>query len=66
MRKLLFFLLISSSLLSQEKYIYAGKIYDSNSGKYHLNKTVIVLENIISSIEDGFIEPDNENIVNRP
>jgi imidazolonepropionase-like amidohydrolase len=63
MKNLLIFLLMSSTLLSQEKYIHAGKIYDSNSGKYHLNKTIIVSENIISSIEDGFIVPDNENII---
>ena len=63
MKNLLIFLLMSSTLLSQEKYIHAGKIYDSNSGKYHLNKTIIVSENIISSIEDGFIEPDNENVI---
>ena len=49
MKNLLIFLLMSSTLLSQEKYIHAGKIYDSNSGKYHLNKTIIVSENIISS-----------------
>ena len=53
---------MSSTLLSQEKYIHAGKIYDTSSGKYHLNKTIIVSGNFISSIEDGFINPDNENI----
>ena len=47
MKNLLIFLLMSSTLLSQEKYIHAGKIYDSNSGKYHLNKTIIVLKNKI-------------------
>jgi len=49
--------------MSQDKYIHAGKIYDSSSGKYHLNKTIIISGNIISSIEDGFIEPKNEKIL---
>jgi imidazolonepropionase-like amidohydrolase len=48
--------------VSQDKYIHAGKIFDSSSGKYQLNKTIIISDNIISSIEDGFIEPKNENI----
>ena len=48
--------------MSQVKYIHAGKIYDSNSGEYHSNKTIIISENIISSIEDGFINPKNDKI----
>tara|TARA_B100001057_G_scaffold121668_1_gene120486 strand:- start:23526 stop:24803 length:1278 start_codon:yes stop_codon:yes gene_type:complete len=62
MKKLIFFLLVTSNLISQDKYIYAGKIYDSYTGKYHLNKTIIISENIISSIEDGFINPKNDKI----
>ena len=62
MKKLIFFLFVTSTLLSQDKYIYAGKIYDSNSGNYQLNKTIIISDNFINSIEDGFIEPKNKNI----
>ena len=62
MKNLIFFLFVTSSLMSQDKYIHAGKIYDSNSGKYHSNKTIIISENIISSIEDGFINPKNDKI----
>ena len=62
MKKLIFFLFVTSTLLSQDKYIHAGKIYESNSGNYQLNKTIIISDNIISSIEDGFIEPKNKNI----
>ncbi|MDG2499716.1 MAG: amidohydrolase family protein [Flavobacteriaceae bacterium] len=62
MKNLLIFLLITTTLVSQDKYIHAGKIFDSSSGKYQLNKTIIISDNIISSIEDGFIEPKNENI----
>ena len=62
MKKLIFFLFVTSSLMSQDKYIHAGKIYDSNSGKYHSDKTIIITENIISSIEDGFINPKYDNI----
>ncbi len=62
MKYLIIFLLITTPLMSQDKYIHAGKIFDTSSGKYHLNKTIIVSGNFISSIEDGFINPDNENI----
>ena len=47
MKNLIFFLFVTSSLMSQVKYIHAGKIYDSNSGEYHSNKTIIISENII-------------------
>ena len=53
---------MTTTLVSQDKYIHAGKIFFSSSGKYQLNKTIIISDNIISSIEDGFIEPKNENI----
>ena len=53
---------MTTTLVSQDKYIHAGKIFDSSSGEYQLNKTIIISGNIISSIEDGFIEPKNENI----
>ena len=53
---------MTTTLVSQDKYIHAGKIFDSSSGKCQLNKTIIISDNIISSIEDGFIEPKNENI----
>ena len=62
MKNLLIFLLMTTTLVSQDKYIHAGKIFDSSSWKYQLNKTIIISDNIISSIEDGFIEPKNENI----
>src|SRR5210317_280793 len=61
MRNLLIFLLMTTTLVSQDKYIHAGKIFDSSSGEYQLNKTIIISGNIISSIENGFIEPKNEN-----
>ena len=61
-KKLKFFLFVTSTLLSQDKYIHAGKVYESNTGKYLSNKTIIISDNIISSIEDGFIEPKNQNI----
>ena len=59
MKKLIFFLFVTSSLMSQEKYIYAGKIYDSNSGKYLTNKTIIIsknistLKNVVFVMKDG-------------
>ena len=40
---------MTTTLMSQDKYIHAGKIYDSSSGKYHLNKTIIISGNLVSS-----------------
>ena len=54
---------MTTSLLSQDIFIHAGKIYDSNSGKYKLNKTIVISENIISSVEDGFILPKNSDVI---
>lgn len=65
MKKLiLLFLILNMSLEAQTKYIHAGYIFDVDSGKYLKNKTIIVSENIIQSIQDGFLESDNESIVN--
>ncbi len=61
-KKLILILMVTSTTFSQDKYIHAGKIYDSNLGKYELNKTIIISDNIISSIENGFIEPKNDNV----
>ena len=63
MKKILTLLIIcSSNLYSQEIYIHAGKIFDSKSGKVIENKTVIIEGNNITSIRNGFIDPESEDI----
>ena len=63
MKKILTLLIIcSSNLYGQDTYIYAGKIFDSKSGKIIENKTVIIEGNNINSIRNGFIDPESEDI----
>ena len=64
MKKLFLLLIILSvSLQAQTKYIHVGNLFDVVSGKYLKNKTIIVSDNIIQSIEDGFLESDDETTV---
>lgn len=50
-------LAIASSCLviSQNTYIHCGKLIDTESGKVLENKTIIVSNQIITSVEDGFV-----------
>jgi len=50
------------TLSGQEIYIHAGKIYDTNSGEISLEKTIIISNDKIKSIENGFKESSDENI----
>jgi imidazolonepropionase-like amidohydrolase len=56
-------LLLLSSVLSycQETYIYCGKLIDVKNGKVLTNKTLIVNDKIIKSIEDGFPIPSESS-----
>lgn len=48
------------SCFSQNSYIHAGKLLDTESGEVHTQKTIIVSGERIDRIEDGFIEPSNQ------
>tara|TARA_B100000963_G_scaffold64097_1_gene52043 strand:- start:2228 stop:3499 length:1272 start_codon:yes stop_codon:yes gene_type:complete len=60
--KKIFFVIFTSSIFAQDIYIHAGKIYDTNSGKLLSDKTIIISENIINSIEDGYIQANDASI----
>ena len=53
---------MSTNLSAQEIYIHAGKIFDSKSGKIENTKTIIIDDNIITSIQKGFISPEEDDI----
>ena len=53
---------ICTNLSAQEIYIHAGKIFDSKSGKIENTKTIIIDDNIITSIQKGFISPEEDDI----
>ena len=47
---------------AQDIYIHAGKIYDTNSGKLSSEKTIIISDTKIKSIENGYKEASNDDI----
>lgn len=61
MKKLFLFsiLLATITLQAQDTYIQCGKLIDTKSGKVLTNKTIIVTDRIIKSIQDGFVDPTN-------
>lgn len=64
MKKLLIFcfgIFLSAGLQAQDLYIQAGKLVDTKSGKVLTEKTIIVSEERIKSVENGFVSPESEN-----
>lgn len=59
MKKLFFLsiLITAISLQAQDTYIQCGKLIDTKNGKVLTNKTIIVSDKIIKSVENGFINP---------
>ncbi|MDX1720359.1 MAG: amidohydrolase family protein [Salegentibacter mishustinae] len=51
---------LSDGLQAQDLYIQAGKLVDTKSGKVLTEKTIIVSEERIKSVENGFVNPENE------
>ena len=51
-----------SNMYAQDTFIHAGKIFDSKSGKTEKNKTIIIEDNIITSIKNGFVSPETEGV----
>jgi imidazolonepropionase-like amidohydrolase len=66
MKKLLLFsvLFATITLQAQDIYIQCGKLIDTKNGKVLTNKTIVVSDKIIKSIQDGFVNPtDNTDKV---
>lgn len=59
MKNLLLFccLIITKTVFCQEIYIHCGNLIDTRNGKTLSNKTIIVSDKLIKSIEDGFVKP---------
>lgn len=51
---LLVALALSSTLTAQNYYIHAGRLIDTQNGKLVTNKTIVVSDGLITSVEDGF------------
>ncbi|WP_296317359.1 metal-dependent hydrolase family protein [Winogradskyella sp. UBA3174] len=52
-------LLFTVSLTAQNTYLHCGKLIDTKSGKVLTEKTVVVFDNKIISVENGFVSPKN-------
>ncbi|OAB75971.1 metal-dependent hydrolase family protein [Cochleicola gelatinilyticus] len=57
----LIFIFIFFGSNAQETILYCGKIVDTKSGKVLLNKSIVISEDKILRIEDGFTNSNSEN-----
>jgi hypothetical protein len=57
----LLFSVSASISFAQDTYIQCGKI-DTKTGKVLTNKTIVVSNKTIKTIQDGFINPANQRI----
>ncbi len=60
--RILLLLLSVLTVSAQDIYIHAGKIYDTDSGKLSSEKTIIISNNKIKSIENGYKEASEDDI----
>jgi len=60
--RIILLLLSVLTVSAQDIYIHAGKIYDTNSGKLSTEKTIIISDTKIKSIENGYKEASNDDI----
>lgn len=54
-------LLFASTVNAQDIYIHSGKLIDTKNGIVLAEKTIIVSGKKIKSVEDGFVQPKNED-----
>ena len=60
--RIILLLLSVLTVSAQDIYIHAGKIYDTNSGKLSSEKTIIISDTKIKSIENGYKEASDDDI----
>ncbi|MEQ6124637.1 amidohydrolase family protein [Pseudotenacibaculum sp. MALMAid0570] len=58
---LLAFILSSTITMAQSTYILCGKLVDVKAGKVQSKKTIIVQNNKIVSVMDGYVQPRNKD-----
>ncbi|MBQ4818512.1 amidohydrolase family protein [Aquimarina sp. MMG016] len=58
----LLFALISTTLFAQDTYLHCGKLIDTKNGKVLTEKTVVVTENKILKIENGYVDGKKDDI----
>ncbi|MFV0248766.1 MAG: amidohydrolase family protein [Tenacibaculum sp.] len=55
------FFILTQLLISQNTYLYCGKLFDTKSGKIKAKQTVIVKNNKILDVLDGYISPEQQS-----
>ncbi len=61
MKHIILLLLLSCvGLHAQKTYLHAGKVFDAKQGKILSEKTIVVEDNTIKSLLDGYVTPTNE------
>ena len=56
-----FAMLLSQVVMAQDYYLHCGSLLDTQSGKIHSNKTIVVSKNKIVKIQEGFVAKANPN-----
>ena len=63
MTKIIILILIVCFSYSQHTLIYCGTLIDGNSDKVFSNKTIVVLDQLILRIDDGFTKASSSDIM---
>ena len=66
MKKIVILLLLvvfSQTSMAQETYILCGKLLDTKSGKVEKSKTIVVKDNKIANVMDGFVMPKGGTLI---
>ncbi|NNE33027.1 MAG: amidohydrolase family protein [Winogradskyella sp.] len=57
----IFIFITTTILTAQSTYLHCGKIIDTKSGTILKEKTIVVSENRIIAVEDGYTEPNSDS-----
>lgn len=60
---IVFTILIAQTISAQTSYILCGKLVDTKSGKIYKEKTIVVKDNKITAVKDGYIMPKSANLI---
>lgn len=66
MKKIVILLLVvvfSQSFMAQETYILCGKLLDTKSGNVEKSKTIVVEDNKITNVMDGYVMPRGATLI---
>jgi len=57
--------LFATSIFAQDTYLHCGKLIDTKNKKILTERTIIVRNNLVKSVEKGYVNPaDNSKVIN--